>query len=161
MSLAYYSNYFGHSARSIKGILQSVRDSHHFAYTCKIYWLCIVIVHKYVNRVRHWRMHVRTSYVCPMVFDYPVGRGLLTSQSQLLAKIPPILAFFNKSNPHDCSKRFTHYFPGRSVQSNTISTSLGSIQPHAAINARRLLVHISTSVYSQVLIYTAEWTGAM
>ena len=28
---------------------------------------------------------------------YPVCRGLLTSQSQLLAKIPPILAFFDKA----------------------------------------------------------------
>ena len=46
------------------------------------------------------------------------------------------------SNPQDCSKRFTHYFPDRPVQSNTISTSLGSIQPYATINARRLLVHI-------------------
>ncbi|KAK2162678.1 hypothetical protein NP493_1506g00000 [Ridgeia piscesae] len=38
------------------------------------------------------------------------------------------------SNPQDCSKCFKHYFPGRPVQSNTISTSLGSIQPHATIN---------------------------
>ena len=38
----------------------------------------------------------------------------------------------------------------------TILTSLGSIQPYAAINAQRLLVHTSTTVYSQVLIYTAE-----
>ena len=43
----------------------------------------------------------------------------------------------------------------------TQTPSLGSIQPYVAINARRLLVHISTTVYSQVLIYTAEWTGAM
>ena len=45
------------------------------------------------------------------------------------------------------------------VQSDTISASLGSIQPYATINARRLLVHISTNVYSHVLIY--ELTGAM
>jgi len=32
---------------------------------------------------------------------------------------------------------------------------------HAAINARRQLVHISTTVCSQVLIHTAEQTGAM
>ena len=38
----------------------------------------------------------------------------------------------------------------------TISASLGSIQPYATITARRLLVHISTAVYSQVLIYIAE-----
>ena len=40
----------------------------------------------------------------------------------------------------DCSKRFTLYFPGRPVQSNTVSTSLGSIQTYATVNARRLLV---------------------
>ena len=43
----------------------------------------------------------------------------------------------------------------------TPSTSLGSIQPYATINAQRLLVHISTNVYSQALIYTAEWAGVM
>ena len=36
-----------------------------------------------------------------------------------------------------------------------------SVQSYATINVRRLLVHISTTVYNQVLIYTAEWTGAM
>ena len=48
-------------------------------------------------------------------------------------------------NHQDCSKRFTLYFPGRPVQSDTISTSLGNIQSYAAINARRLLVHIPTT----------------
>ena len=47
------------------------------------------------------------------------------------------------SNPQDCSKRFTLYFPGSAIQSDTISTSLGSMQPYVAINARRLLAHIS------------------
>ena len=65
------------------------------------------------------------------------------------------------SSPQDHSKRFTLYFPDRPVHSDTISASLGSIQPYAAINVRRLLVHISTTVYSQVLIYLAEWTGTM
>ena len=60
------------------------------------------------------------------------------------------------SSPQDRSKCFTLYFPGRPVHSDTISASLGSIQPYAIINARRLLVHIATTVYSQVLIYTAE-----
>ena len=54
------------------------------------------------------------------------------------------------SNPQDLSKRFTLYFPDRPVHSDTISASLGSIQPYATINAQRLLVHISTTVYSQV-----------
>ena len=68
------------------------------------------------------------------------------------------------SNPQDCSKCFTHYFPVRPVQSNTISTSLGSIQPYAAINAQRLLVHISTTcllpdthLYSWVDWSNVEW----
>jgi len=60
------------------------------------------------------------------------------------------------SSPQDRSKRFTLYFPDRPVHSDTISASLGSIQPYATINARRLLVHISTTVYSQVLIYSAK-----
>ena len=34
------------------------------------------------------------------------------------------------SSPQDHSKRFTLYFPDRPVQSDTISASLGSIQPH-------------------------------
>ena len=65
------------------------------------------------------------------------------------------------SSPQDRSKRFTLYFPDRPVHTDTISASLGSIQPYATINVWRLLVHISTTVYSQALIYTAEWTGAM
>ena len=62
----------------------------------------------------------------------------------------------------DCSKHFMIYLPDRPVQSDTVSTFLGSIQPYATINARRLLLHISTTVYSQVLIYTAEvdWNNA-
>ena len=60
------------------------------------------------------------------------------------------------SSPQDRSKRFTLYFPDRPVHSDTISAALGSIQPYATINARRLLVYISTTLYSQVLIYTAE-----
>ena len=54
------------------------------------------------------------------------------------------------SSPQDRSKRFTFYFPDRPVHSDTISASLGSIQPYATINARRL------TVYSQVLVYSDE-----
>ena len=43
--------------------------------------------------------------------------------------------------PQDRSKRFTLYFPDRPVHSDTVSASLGSIQPRASINARRLLHH--------------------
>ena len=44
------------------------------------------------------------------------------------------------SNPQDCSRRFTLYFPDRPVESDTISTSLGSIQPYAA-KASRTHIH--------------------
>ena len=47
------------------------------------------------------------------------------------------------SNPQDCSKRFLLYFPSRPVQSHTITTSLGNIQPYSAMNARKLLVYIA------------------
>ncbi len=60
------------------------------------------------------------------------------------------------SSPQHRSKRFTLYFPGRPVHSDTTSASLGSIHPYATINARRLLLHITTTVYCQVLMYTAE-----
>ena len=49
------------------------------------------------------------------------------------------------SNPQGCSKRLILYFPDRPVQSDTISIYLGSIQPYATINARRLLVHKFTT----------------
>ena len=51
------------------------------------------------------------------------------------------------SNPQDCSNCYTLYFPDRPVQSYIITASLGSIQTYVAINARRLLVHISTTVH--------------
>ena len=59
------------------------------------------------------------------------------------------------SSPQDHSKRFTLYFPDRPVHSDTILASLGSIQLYATINAWRLLVHISTTVYI-VITHTAE-----
>ena len=52
------------------------------------------------------------------------------------------------SSPWDCSKYFTlHPMPPR---------LLWKVFSHAAITAQRLLYHISTTVYSQELIYTAE-----
>ena len=51
-----------------------------------------------------------------------------------------------------CSFRHQFSFSGKN---STISS-------HAAIlTARKLFTHISTSVYIQVLIFTAEWTGAL
>ena len=65
------------------------------------------------------------------------------------------------SSPLDRSKRFTLSSPGRPVHSDTVLGSRSSWKhsSHAAI-AQRLFNHISTTVYSQVLIYTAESTEA-
>ena len=56
------------------------------------------------------------------------------------------------SNPQDCWKRFTLY----SVQSNTISASLGSIQPRWNQFMKTIRAQIFTTAYSQVLIHTAQ-----
>ena len=58
------------------------------------------------------------------------------------------ISSFYSAGPQDRSNCFTLYFPDRPVHSDTISASLGSIQPYATINTRRLFVYIS-----QVLIY--------
>ena len=63
------------------------------------------------------------------------------------------------SSPLDRSKRFTLSSPGRPVYSDTVLGFSWKHSSHAAI-AQRLFTHISTTVYSQVLIYTAESTEA-
>ena len=62
------------------------------------------------------------------------------------------------SSPLDRSKRFTLFaLPGRPVHSDTNSASPGSILAMSNY-VQRLNTHISTTVYSQVLIYTDEST---
>ena len=63
------------------------------------------------------------------------------------------------SSPLDRSKRFTLSSPGRHVHSDTVLGFSWKHSSHAAI-AQRLFTHISITVYSQVLIYTAESTEA-
>ena len=63
------------------------------------------------------------------------------------------------SSPLDRSKRFTLSSPGRPFHSYTVLGFSWKHSSHAAI-AQRLFTHISTTVYSQVLIYTAESTEA-
>ena len=63
------------------------------------------------------------------------------------------------SSPLDRLKRFTLSSPGRPVHSDTVLGFSWKHSSHAAI-AQRLFTHISTTVYSQVLIYTAESTEA-
>ena len=51
---------------------------------------------------------------------------------------------------------FTHYFPGRPVQSNTISTSVRSIQPHATINVRKAHTYPPLSIARYSFIQLSE-----
>ena len=63
--------------------------------------------------------------------------------------------------PLDRSKRFTLVaLPGRYVHSDTNSASPGSILAMLQLRAKTKSLTMSTTVYSQVLIYTAESTGA-
>ena len=68
-----------------------------------------------------------------------------------------MLLYSAVSSPLDRSKRFTLSSPGRPVHSDTVLGFSWKHSSHAAI-AQRLFTHISTTVYSQVLIYTAEST---
>ena len=63
------------------------------------------------------------------------------------------------SSPFDRSKRFTLSSPGRPVHSDTVLGFSWKHSSHEA-TAQRLFIHISTTVYIQVLIYTAESTEA-
>ena len=63
------------------------------------------------------------------------------------------------SSPLDRSQRFTLSSPGRPVHSDTVLGFSWKHSSHAAI-AQRPFTHISTTIYSQVLIYTAESTEA-
>ena len=71
------------------------------------------------------------------------------------------LKFYIAQYPVRRTAQSTLHFssPGRSVHSDTNSASLGSILAMQQI-AQRLFTHMSTTVYSQVLIYTAESTEA-
>ena len=74
-------------------------------------------------------------------------------------KVKGMVLYSTVSSPLDRSKRFTLSSPGRPVHSDTVLGFSWKHSSHAAI-AQRLFTHISTSVYSQVLIYTAESTEA-
>ena len=94
-----------------------------------------------------WRRHTELLAVWIKVNSAHKGKGkgmvLYSAVSSLL----------------DRSKRFTLSSPGRPVHSDTVLGFSWKHSSHAAI-AQRLFTHISTTVYSQVLIYTAESTEA-
>ena len=88
------------------------------------------------------------------LIHWPPGPVVATVQCQGL-----MVLYSAVSSPLDRSKRFTLSSPGRPVHSDTVLGFSWKHSSHAAI-AQRLFTHISTTVYSQVLIYTAESTEA-
>ena len=82
------------------------------------------------------------------IYRQEVDHGVVKGKSKFLCRTYPVL----RTAP--CV--FTLYFPGRPVQSNTVSTSLGTSSQMLQLMCERLLIHMATTVYSQVLIYTAE-----
>ena len=60
------------------------------------------------------------------------------------------------SNPQGCSKRFYTLLHGKPVQSDAISTSLGSIQLYCNYCAKTIPTQIPTTVSSQVFIQLNE-----
>ena len=89
--------------------------------------------------------HVERNYVPLFGVDKKKGKGMVLYSAV--------------SSPLDRSKRFTLSSPGRPVHSDTVLGFSWKHSSHAAI-AQRLFTHISTTVYRQVLIYTAESTEA-
>ena len=64
------------------------------------------------------------------------------------------------SSPLDRSKRFTLH-PLADVFIPTSTRLLLEAFSHAAITVQRVFIHIFTTVYSQILIYSAERTEAL
>ena len=91
------------------------------------------------------------TYKLSKVLCYEIGVVIL------LKVLYSMVLYSAVSSPLDRSKRFTLSSPGRPVHSYTVLGFSWKHSSHAAI-AQRLFTHISTTVYSQVLIYTAEST---
>ena len=94
-----------------------------------------------------------------VVFNTRILNSHLRSQDFCWEKKRSMVLYSAVSSPLDRAKRFTHSSPGRPVHSDTVLGFSWKHSSHAAI-AQRLFTHMSTTVYSQVLIYTAESTEA-
>ena len=142
-----YAPYVGHN-RMWCGVLQTIKYS--TKVPCVIR-LCPTLPYTVLLYILGWKVCRLTDIVSGRELDI-LGYNIPRDGKYLGVPCKRQFLYSAISNPQDHSKRFTLYFPDRPVHSDTISASLGSIQPYATINARRLLIHISTIVYSQVLI---------
>ena len=98
-------------------------------------------------------------WVCKLTSRPPMSWWIWIHHYIAFKKKKGMVLYSAVSSPLDRSKRFTLSSPGRPVHSDTVLGFSWKHSSHAAI-AQRLFTHISTTVYSQVLIYTAESTEA-
>ena len=98
-------------------------------------------------------------YVIDVCFVIHVMQEPQGEECCALIKGKGMVLYSAVSSPLDRSKRFTLSSPGRTVHSDTVLGFSWKHSSHAAI-AQRLFTHISTTVYSQILIYTSESTEA-
>ena len=69
-----------------------------------------------------------TIYYMPIFFFPFIFMSMFMKMQPPQSKLK--VSSYTVSNPHDCSKLFRLHFSDKPVQSNTISTSLGSTQPN-------------------------------
>ena len=93
------------------------------------------------------------------VYVIILREGFLTVGGIIIVMFKGMVLYSAVSSPLDRSKRFTLSSPGRPVHSDTVLVFSWKHSSHAAI-AQRLFTHMSTTVYSEVLIYTAASTEA-
>ena len=100
----------------------------------------------------------RLPFVCGAVTTSTGGAGF-----SLLSVISKGKSLYSAvSSPQDCSKCFNTLLP-RQICSIKYHLNFSGKHPATCykLMCKKLLVHIATTVYSQVLIYTAEWTGVL
>ena len=85
-----------------------------------------------------------------------IGEDLHPIQSHINVGTKQMISFYIAQYPVLRIIQSTLHFTSMTELFTQTPHSLGSIQPYATINARRLRVHISTTVYCQIPIYTAE-----
>ena len=147
MTLTFYFNLLPHLLQSSLIDYRHSRNlSNHIANLHPFYLSAVVIVSTHRQDLRRL---TRTNDAASCSIRNVPQRGCATVVIREAMNLRTCLHFRQRYvliyNPQDSSKRFTLYFSDRPVHSDTISTSLGAIQPYAKINSRRLIVQISTT----------------
>ena len=120
------------------------------------------ITKNYTNTIKTYDViHANMLAECTKIRDNTTTCGTMKQcdANDIVMYLKGMVLYSAVSSPLDRSKRFPLSSPGRPVHSDTVLGFSWKHSSHAAI-AQRLFTHISTTVYIQVLIYTAESTEA-